>query len=99
MVNETTVRAEYHKSRGILTARLNYAFSNRRGDNNEDAFLAETPMANNIPAGGATTSLYGFLQKTGLTGFGPVAGLPTTPLTGDAAMLRVSRVWSDASFG
>ena len=56
-------------------------------------------MANNIPAGGATTSLYGFLQKTGLTGFGPVAGLPTTPLTGDAAMLRVSRVWSDASFG
>ena len=86
VVNENTVRAEYRKSRGTLTARLNYAFSERRGDYNEDAFLAETPMANNIPAGGATTSLYAFLQKTGLTGFGPVAGLPTTPLTGDAAI-------------
>jgi hypothetical protein len=86
VVGENTVRAEYHKSRGALTSRLNYAFSERRGDYNEDAFLAETPMANNIPAGGATTSLYGFLQKTGLTGFGPVAGLPATPLTGDAAI-------------
>jgi len=86
VVNENTVRAEYRKSRGALTSRLNYAFSERRGDYNEDAFLAETPMANQIPAGGATTSLYGFLQKTGLTGFGPVAGLPTTPPTGDAAI-------------
>jgi MtrB/PioB family decaheme-associated outer membrane protein len=85
-VNENTARAEYRKSRGVLTARLEYAFSARRGDYNEDAFLAETPMANNTPAGGATTSLLGYLQKTGLTGFGPVAGLPATPLTGDAAI-------------
>jgi hypothetical protein len=85
-VNENTGRVEYRKSRGVLTARLNYAYSQRRGDYNEDAFLAETPMANFVPAGGATTSLYGYLQKTGLTGFGPVAGLPSTPNTGDAAI-------------
>jgi len=86
VVNENTARVEYRKSRGTLTARLNYAFWERRGDYNEDAFLAETPMANQIPAGGATISLYGFLQATGLTGFGPVAGLPSAPLTGDAAI-------------
>jgi MtrB/PioB family decaheme-associated outer membrane protein len=86
VVNENTARAEYRKSRGVLTARLNYGFSARRGDYNEDAFLAEVPMANFVPAGGATTSLLGYLQKTGLTGFGPVAGLPSAPLTGDAAI-------------
>jgi MtrB/PioB family decaheme-associated outer membrane protein len=85
VVNENTVRADYRKSRGALTARMEYAYSARRGDYNEDAFLVEVPMANNIPAGGATTSLLGYLQKTGLTGFGPVAGLPSTPNTGDAA--------------
>ena len=89
-VNENTAHAEYRKSRGTLTARLNYAFSARRGDYNEDAFLAEVPMANFVPAGGATTSLFGYLQKTGLTGFGPVAGLPSTPLTGDAAIYSPS---------
>jgi MtrB/PioB family decaheme-associated outer membrane protein len=86
VVDENTARAEWRKSRGTVTARLNYAFSARRGDYNEDAFLAETPMANQVPAGGATTSLLGYLQKTGLTGFGPVAGLPSAPLTGDAAI-------------
>ena len=86
MVNENTARAEYRKSRGALSARLNYAHSARRGDYNEDAFLAEVPMANRVPAGGATTSLLGYLQKTGLTGFGPVAGLPSTPHTGDTAI-------------
>jgi hypothetical protein len=29
-------------------------------------------------------SAYGYLQQTGLTGFGPVAGFPTVPLTGNA---------------
>jgi MtrB/PioB family decaheme-associated outer membrane protein len=86
VVNENTARAEYRKSRGALTARLNYAYSARRGDYNEDAFLAEVPMANHVPAGGATTSLLGYLQETRLTGFGPVAGLPSAPLTGDAAI-------------
>jgi hypothetical protein len=85
-VNDNTARAEWRKSRGNLTARLNYAYSARRGDYNEDAFLAEVPMANHVPAGGATSSVLGYLQKTGLTGFGPVDGLPSAPLTGDAAI-------------
>jgi hypothetical protein len=43
-------------------------------------------MANVVPAGGATISAYQYLLATGLTGFGPVAGFPLTPLTGDAAI-------------
>lgn len=85
-VNENTIRTEWRKSRGAVTARVEYAFSERRGDYNEDAFLAETPMANQVPAGGASQSLYSYLKSTGLTGFGPVAGLPSAPLTGDAAI-------------
>ena len=84
--NENTFRTEWRKSKGALTARLQYAFSERRGDYNENAFLAETPMANQVPAGGASQSLYSYLKSTGLTGFGPVAGLPSAPLTGDAAI-------------
>lgn len=86
VVNENTLRAGWRKSKGNFTARLDYDFSLRRGDYNEDAFLALVPMANVVPTGGATTSVLGYLQKTGLTGFGPVAGLPGTPLTGDAAI-------------
>ncbi len=84
--NENTFRTEWRKSKGAVTARVEYAFSERRGDYNEDAFLAETPMANYVPAGGASQSLYSYLKQTGLTGFGPVAGLPSAPLTGDAAI-------------
>ena len=84
--NENTFRTEWRKSKGVLTARVEYAFSERRGDYNEDAFLAETPMANQVPASGASQSLYSYLKSTGLTGFGPVAGLPSAPLTGDAAI-------------
>lgn len=84
--NENTFRTEWRKSKGALTARVEYAFSERRGDYNEDAFLAETPMANQVPAGGASQSLYSYLKSTGLTGFGPVAGFPSAPLTGDAAI-------------
>jgi MtrB/PioB family decaheme-associated outer membrane protein len=86
VVDENTAHAEWRKSRGTVTARGNYGFSARRGEYNEDAFLAEVPMANFVPTGGATTSLLGYLQKTGLTGFGPVAGLPSAPLTGDAVV-------------
>ena len=84
---ENTLRAEWRTSRvGNLNARLGYAYSWRRGKYDEDAFLALVPMANFVPAGGATTSVLGYLNATGLTGFGPVAGLPTTPLTGDASI-------------
>ena len=84
---ENTLRVEWRTSRvGNLNARLGYAYSWRRGKYDENAFLALVPMANFVPAGGATTSVLGYLNATGLTGFGPVAGLPTTPLTGDASI-------------
>ncbi len=70
-----------------LSGRLSYTYSQRRVDYDENAFLALVPMANVVPAGvGATGSVYAYLQQTGLSGFGPVAGFPTTPLTGDAAV-------------
>ncbi|MBZ5511009.1 MAG: MtrB/PioB family decaheme-associated outer membrane protein [Acidobacteriia bacterium] len=84
--NEHTLRAEWRKSTvGNFTARLGYAFSWRRGKYDEDAFLALVPMANVVPAG-ATQSVLSYLLQTGLTGFGPIAGLPATPLTGNAAI-------------
>jgi MtrB/PioB family decaheme-associated outer membrane protein len=69
-----------------LSGRIAYAYSARRVNYDENAFLALVPMANVVPAGGATVSAYQYLQQTGLTGFGPVAGFPTVPLTGDAAI-------------
>lgn len=84
---EHTFGANWHKTGiGNFTGRADYAYSWRRGTYNEDAFLALVPMANQIPAGGATQSLYSYLTNAGLTGFGPIAGLPATPLTGDAAI-------------
>ncbi len=72
-----------------LGARLSYGYDQRRVHYDPNAWLAEAPMAAQIPGGpivGATTSVYGYLQQTGLTGFGPLLGYPTTPLTGDAAI-------------
>ena len=76
----------YRTSIGSFTGRADYAYSWRRGVYNENAFLALVPMANQVPTGGATQSLYSFLKATGFNGFGPAAGLPSTPLTGDAAI-------------
>jgi MtrB/PioB family decaheme-associated outer membrane protein len=85
--NEHTLGGEWRStSIGSLSGRIDYAYSWRRGAYDENAFLALVPMANQIPAGGATESAYAFLQQTGLTGFGPLAGLPGTPLTGNAAI-------------
>jgi MtrB/PioB family decaheme-associated outer membrane protein len=99
-VNENTFRTEWRKSKGALTAHVEYAFSDRRGDYNENAFLAETPMANQVPASGASQSVYSYLKSTGLTGFGPVAGLPTAPLTGDAAIFTPNNnVVAQAQYG
>jgi len=84
--NENTLRSEWRKSMGNITARLGYAFSWRRGKYDENAFLALVPMANLVPAGGATASVLDYVEQNGLSGFGPVAGEPSTPLTGNAAI-------------
>ncbi len=84
---EQTLRVEWSANLvENLSARLSYARSQRRVDYDENAFLALVPMANVIPAGGATISAYQYLLLTGLTGFGPVAGFPATPLSGNAAI-------------
>lgn len=85
--DEHTLGADWRRtSVGSLTGRVSYAYSWRRGAYNEDAFLALVPMANQIPAGGATESAFAYLQATGLTAYGPIAGLPSSPLTGNAAI-------------
>lgn len=88
---ENTLRAQWRaKLTDDLSAKLGYARSQRTVNYDENAFLALTPYANVVPtlgAGvGATQSAYAFMTANGLTGFGPLAGLPTTPLTGNAAI-------------
>lgn len=84
---ESTLKAEWRANAfENVSARLAYAYSERRVNYDENAFLALVPMANVVPAGGATISAYQYLLQAGLTGFGPVAGFPTVPLTGNAAI-------------
>jgi hypothetical protein len=83
---ENTLRAEWRANIvENVSGRIAYAYSERRVDYDENAFLALVPMANVVPTG-ATISAYQYLQQTGLTGFGPVAGFPSVPLTGSAAI-------------
>jgi MtrB/PioB family decaheme-associated outer membrane protein len=88
--NERTARAEWRANWAeTLNTRIAYAYSNRTVDYNPNAWLALVPMANVVPGAptvGATTSVYGYLTQTGLTGFGPPASFPVTPLTGNAAI-------------
>jgi MtrB/PioB family decaheme-associated outer membrane protein len=85
---ENTLRAEWRANPiEDVSGRLGYAYSERRVSNyNENAFLALVPMANVVPAGGATISAYQYLLQTGLTGFGSLAAFPATALTGNAAI-------------
>jgi hypothetical protein len=76
---ENTLRAEWRfNAVEDLSARLGYARSQRTVDYDENGWLALVPMANVVPTGGATTSVLGFFNQTGLGGFGPVA--PFVPL-------------------
>lgn len=81
---EDTGRIEWRTTlRDDFTGRIGYAYSKRTVDYNENAFLSLVPMAN-VAGTGTTSSVYQFMQANGLTGFGPLAGLPAAPLTGDA---------------
>jgi hypothetical protein len=78
---ENTLRVEW-RSNAIenFSSRISYAYAQRRVDYDPNAWLALVPMANYIPAGGATTSVLAFLNQTGLGGFGPIAPwVPTQP--------------------
>lgn len=69
-----------------VSANVTYSYSRRTVNYDENAFLALVPMANFIPAGGATVSVLDYLLANGLTGFGPNLGYPLVALTGDAAI-------------
>jgi len=60
-----------------LSGKLSYAYSQRKVDYDENAWLALVPMANVVPSG-ATQSVLAFLNGSGLGGFGAVA--PWVPL-------------------
>lgn len=88
-MDERTFHLDWHASLlDSVSATAGYSYAQRRVDYDSNAWLALVPMANVIPAGGATTSAYGYLTQTGLTGFGPLAGFPATPLTGNAAIFN-----------
>ncbi len=87
---EHTLHGEWHAQMlDNFEGRLSYGYAQRRVKYDSNAWLALVPMANVVPGPpivGATTSVYGYLTQNGLTGFGPIAGYPTVPLTGDAAI-------------
>jgi hypothetical protein len=64
-----------------ISASAGYGYSERRVHYDPNAWLALVPMANVVPGAptvGATTSVYAYLTQTGLTGFGPLVGFPTS---------------------
>lgn len=87
---EHTIHVEWRaRLLDSLSGKIGYSYSMRDVNYNIDAWLALAPMANFTPGAptvGATTSAYGFMQQTGVSGWGPNLGFPTTPLTGDAAI-------------
>ena len=87
---ERTLHADWHADLlDRLSVRAGYAYGERRVHYDPNAWLALVPMANVIPGPptvGATTSVYGYLQQTGLTGWGPALPFPSVPQTGDAAI-------------
>jgi len=83
---ETTARLDWRARIGDdLSAKVGYAYAQRRVDYNENAFLSLVPAANLVPTG-ATISPYAYLLQTGLTAFGPSLGFPSPALTGNAAL-------------
>jgi MtrB/PioB family decaheme-associated outer membrane protein len=92
-VNESIERTLHGQWRvelaGNVVASATYAHGERRVHYDPNAWLAFVPMANVIPGSptvGATISVGTYLAQTGLTGFGPLAGFPAVPLTGNAAI-------------
>jgi MtrB/PioB family decaheme-associated outer membrane protein len=79
---ENTLRVAYDGNiNEAFSARVSYAYSQRRVDYDQNAWLALVPMANVVPGAptvGATSSVAAFLAATGLGGYGPNA--PWVPL-------------------
>jgi MtrB/PioB family decaheme-associated outer membrane protein len=102
--NENTVHLEWRsRISDDLNSRVGYSNSQRKSNYDPNGWLALVPMANVVPGApvtGATTSVYGYLLQTGLTGWGPIAGFPTTPLTGNAAIFSAgNNIASQSLYG
>jgi MtrB/PioB family decaheme-associated outer membrane protein len=87
---ENALRVEWRARLGAtVSSKLGYSAARRTVNYNVNAWLALVPMANVVPGAptvGATTSAYGYMQQAGLSGWGPIAGFPTTALAGNAAI-------------
>ena len=95
--NEHTLKFDWRTSTlENFTTKLDYAYSKRSVDYNENAFLALVPMANVVPtatvtgtayatAGTVTSSAYAMMQALGFSGYGPALGLPGSALSTNQA--------------
>ena len=86
-VDETTLNTEWRLNPlEHFGARVALSAARRSVNYNEDAFLALVPAANLSPTGAGGATAYSELTLLGLTGYGPVLGLPTTPLNATQAI-------------
>jgi len=76
-----------------LNTKIDYAFSKRSVNYDENAWLAMVPMANVVPTGatvlpnGLPATAYNTMAYYGLTGYGPASGLNPQPLAGSPLAL------------
>ena len=81
--NEHTLKFDWRTSAfENVTTKLDYAYSKRTVDYNENAFLALVPMANVAPTS-TNASAYATMTALGFSGYGPALGLPASALTGN----------------
>jgi MtrB/PioB family decaheme-associated outer membrane protein len=77
---ENTLRAEWRANVEDLSGKIGYAYSQRKVNYDENAWLSLVPMANVVPTG-ATQSVYSTMVQNGIGGFGFPG--PYNPLTGN----------------
>jgi hypothetical protein len=85
-VRENTLKASWHSNpMEEFSARVGALSAKRQVKYDENAFLAQVPMANVSPTGApAGTTAFSTLQALGLTGYGPVSGLTPAAAAGSA---------------
>ena len=82
--NEHTLKLDWRTSSiENVTTKLDYAYSQRTVNYNENAFLALVPMANVTPSGAPlNSSAYGAMLALGYSGYGPAFGLSPVATVG-----------------
>ncbi len=89
--NEHTGKAQWRANwTDSINTRIDYAFSKRSVDYDENSWLSMVPMANVPPTGapnlpnGQPATAYNTMLYYGLTGYGPALGYNPQPLAGSA---------------